>query len=97
MHRERRRDAAFKVGYLRSGAHSVFGEATGDWVVDGANVVTSGAALLKPAVKPGVWRLFRNIDKDYAPSYSVMSKAALSTEVVSGSVGAADAIKRAND
>ncbi len=84
-----------KAGFLRQKAIEKFGKQKGNLAVDAANTLTSGLGLIRTTLKPGAWKLFRNIPSDYTAAYKTMSQAGLATSVGMGAAGASEAVETA--
>jgi hypothetical protein len=81
-------------GFVRQGATALFGDEAGNLAVDASNIVSSGASLLRPVLKPGTFSLFRNISSDFAPAYTTATRTGLRVELGAGALGAADTLER---
>jgi RHS repeat-associated protein len=76
---------------LREGYDAVLGSA-GEIAYSLVDIGTSVYGLTRSVVKPGTWKLFRNISSDYVPAFKTMTGAELITEgagLVNDGLGAA--------
>jgi hypothetical protein len=52
----------------------------GDLAYSAVDIGTSVYGLTRSVVKPGTWKLFRNISSDYVPAFKAMTGTELVTE-----------------
>ena len=81
-------------GFVRNIAQDVFGQNTGDMVVGGANLVSSGVGLARPVLRQGTKKLFRNIPSDYVPAATQATRAGLGSEALVAGQGIYDTSER---
>jgi type VI secretion system secreted protein VgrG len=78
-------------GFARSAATSALGPTAGNAATDIVNIGTSVTGLFKATLRPGTWKMFRNISSDFVPAYQTMTKTGLSVEIGGTALGAASA------
>lgn len=79
-------------GYLRSGAKRAFGNTAGGLVVDSANIVTSGGALIWREPANDAWKLFRYTSDQMVPAYQNMTTTGLAINAGSAALDAAGTV-----